>query len=99
MGDAQRAALVAVGQVEAEVAPVGEQLDDVADAAAAQDDHDLADAHAGQGLEGEVDHGSVVDGHEVLVGDLRQRIEARARAPGQDDTLHDTLPTPRRTTL
>ena len=76
MGDAQRAALVAVGEVQAEVVAVGEQLDDVADAAAAQDDHDLADAHARQRLEREVDHGPVVDRHEVLVGDLRQRVEA-----------------------
>ena len=45
MGDAECAVLVAVGQVEPEVLAIAEQLDDVADALAADDHHDLADAH------------------------------------------------------
>ena len=88
MGDAERAALVAVGQVEPEVGAVGEQLDDVADALAADDDHDLADAHAGQRLERVVDHRPVVDRQEVLVGDDRQREEAGRGAAGEDDAFH-----------
>ena len=50
MGDAQRAALVAVGQVETQLLAIGEQLHDVTDAAPAEDDHDLGDAHAREGL-------------------------------------------------
>ena len=46
VGDAQRATLIAVGEVQAEVMPVGQQLYDVTDAAPAEDDHDLADAHS-----------------------------------------------------
>ena len=42
MRDAQRAALVAVRQVETEVAAVPEQLHDVADAPPAENDHHLA---------------------------------------------------------
>ena len=45
VGDAQGAALVAIGQLQPEVPPVAQQLDDVTDALAADDDHHLADAH------------------------------------------------------
>ena len=99
VGDAERAALVAVGQIQAEVAAVREQLHDVADAAPAEDDHDLTDAHARQRLEREVDHGPVVDRHEVLVRHQRQRVEARPGATGQNDTLHGILPPSRCTRL
>ena len=84
----ERAALVAVGQVEAEVLPVAQQLDDVADALAADDDHHLADAHRGQRLDRVVDHRPVVDRQQVLVGDDRQREQPRGGAAGQHDALH-----------
>src|SRR5207244_8682424 len=70
--DAQRSALVAVREVEPEMVAVPEELDDVADALAADDDHDLADAHAGERLDRVVDHRPVVDGQEVLVRDDRE---------------------------
>ena len=89
MGDAQRATLVAVGQVEAELVTIGQQLHDVADAAAAKDDHHLADAHLAQRLDRVIDHRPVVDRQQVLVRDTRQRSEARAVAAGEDQSLHD----------
>ncbi len=89
MGDAEGAALVAVAEVEPEVLAIRQQLHDVADAAPTEDDHDLVDAHAREGLEREVDHGLVVDRQQVLVGDQRQRMQARACSAGQDDSLHD----------
>ena len=88
MGDAERPALVAVGQVEPEMRPVAEQLDDVADALAADDDHHLADAHPGERLDRVVDHRPVVDRQQVLVGDDRQREQPRGGPAGEDDALH-----------
>ena len=88
VGDAERAALVAVRQVEPEMRAVGEQLDDVADALAADDDHHLADAHPGQRLDRVVDHRPVVDRQQVLVGDDRQREQPGGGPAGEDDALH-----------
>ena len=88
VGDAERARLVAIGQVEPERGAVGEQLDDVADALAADDDHDLADAHPGQRLDRVVDHRPVVDRQQMLVGDDRQRVEPRRGPAGENDALH-----------
>ena len=88
MRDAEGIALVAVRQVETEVLPVSEQLDHVADALSADDDHDLADAHAGKGLERVVDHRPVVDRQEVLVGHDGQGKEPGRRTTGQDDAFH-----------
>ena len=88
MRDAQRAALVAVRQVEPEVPPVAQQLDDVADALAADDDHDLADPHARERVERVVDHRPVVDRQQVLVGDDREGEQPARRAARQDEALH-----------
>ena len=84
----ERAALVAVRQVEPEVPPVAEQLDDVADALAADDDHHLADAHRRERLDRVVDHRPVVDRQQVLVGDDREREQPRRGPAGKDDALH-----------
>ena len=51
-------------------------------------------AHARQRLQREPDHGPVIDGHEVLVRDLGERVEPRARAPGEDDAFHDAASLP-----
>ena len=88
VGDPERAALVAIGQVEPEMRAVTEQLDDVADALAADDDHHLADAHPGERLDRVVDHRPVVDRQQVLVGDDGEREEPRRGPTGEDDALH-----------
>jgi hypothetical protein len=84
MGDAEGAALVAVGQVEAEMFAIGEKLNHVTDALAADDNHDLPNAHTGQGGDREVDHRPVVYRQEVLVGDDGEWEEAGSCASRQD---------------
>ena len=86
--DAEGAALVAIRQLEAEVPAVAQQLDDVTDALAADDDHDLADPHARERVERVVDHRPVVDRQQVLVGDEREREQPARRAARQDESLH-----------
>ena len=88
MGDPERAVLIAVGQVETELIAVTEELDDVADALAADDDHHLADPHPGEGLDRVVDHRPVVDRQEVLVRHDREREQPRRGPAGEDDALH-----------
>ena len=92
MGDAQRAALVAIAQVKAEVLPVREQLYDIADTASAKDDHHLGDAHARECLQGEIDHRPVEDRQEMFVGDQRQWMQAGAVAACEDYAFHRHLP-------
>jgi hypothetical protein len=67
---------------------VGQQLHDVADALATDDDHHLTDPHPGQCLDRVVDHRPVVDRQQVLVGDDRQRVEAGRRPAGKNDAFH-----------
>ncbi len=88
MGDPQRSALVAVRQAEPEVLSVAEELHDVTDALAADDDEDFADPHPGQRLERVVDHRPVVDREQVLVRHDGEREQPRRRAAGEDDPLH-----------
>ena len=88
VGDAERAALVAVREVKPEMRAVAEQLDDVAHALAADHDEHLADAHRRERLDRVVDHRPVIDRQQVLVGDDRQRVEPRCSAAGEHDFLH-----------
>src|SRR4051812_42838278 len=88
VGDPVGAVLVAIRQVETEVRAVREQLNDVADALAADDDENLLDAHARQGLDRVVDHRPVIDRQEVLVRDDREREQSRRGPAGEDDALH-----------
>jgi hypothetical protein len=67
---------------------VAEELHDVADALAAEDDHHLPDAHAGQRVERVVDHRPVVDRQQVLVGHDGQREQPGRGAAGEDKALH-----------
>ena len=90
LGDAARLLLVGVGQlVDAVLVPVAEQPQELAGMRAAGDQHDLVDAARHHRLDRPGDHRAVVDRQQVLVGDAGQRVQARTRAPGQDDTLHD----------
>jgi hypothetical protein len=68
MGDAQSSALVAVSEMNAKMLAVGEKLHHVPNALAADDDHDLSNAHPRQCGDGVIDHRPVVDRQEVLVG-------------------------------
>jgi hypothetical protein len=88
VGDALRPALIAVREIQPEVLAVRQQLHDVTDALAADDDHDFADAHAGQRRDRVVDHRPVVDRQQMLVGDDGQREEAGGRAARQHEAFH-----------
>src|SRR5450759_799729 len=88
MSDTQRATLIPVREVEAEMLAVGEKLHNVADALAADDDHHLADPHSGQGGNRVVDHRPVVDRQQVLVRDDGERKKTGRRSPRQHKALH-----------
>ena len=85
LGDAAGLLLVGVAQaLQAELAPVAEQPQELAGVVAAGDDHDVVDAGLDQRLDRVVDHRLVVDRQQVLVGDAGQRVQAacRCRPPG-----------------
>ena len=92
VGNPQGAVLVAIGQVQAEMRAIGQELHDIADTLAAHDHHHLADAHPGQGRDRVIDHRPVVDREQVLVGDNRQREQAGGGSAGEDDAFHRWKP-------
>src|SRR2546426_7689754 len=73
---------------EAEVAAVAEETLERALVLRAGDDQDVADPGEHERRERVVDHGLVVDRNELLAHREREREEAGARAPGEDDPLH-----------
>ncbi len=88
-GDAPLALLIGVVQMpQAKVLAVAQEGQKIPGLAPAGDDHDLLNPGVDQGLDRVVDHRFVKNRQEVLVGDLRQRKEARAKSAGQDDALH-----------
>src|SRR2546427_134545 len=73
---------------EAEVAAVAEETLERALVLRAGDDQDVADPGEHERRERVVDHGLVVDRNELLAHREREREEAGAGAPGEDDPLH-----------
>ena len=65
-----------------------EQPQEVARGVTAGHDHDVAQTGAAERLERVVDHRLVVNRKQVFVRHLRQRTQARAEPPGEDDALH-----------
>ena len=89
LGDAARLLLVAVReQVEAVLAAVAEQAEELAGMRPAGDEHQLVDARLDERLDGVRDHRPVEERQQMLVRDPRERMEARAGAAGEDDALH-----------
>ena len=85
------AGLVLVGveePLDAVLVAVAEQRQERARVRPAGDEHQLGDAGADECVDRPVDHRPVVDRKQVLVGDPRERMEARAAAACQDDALH-----------
>ena len=82
LGDAARALLPAVLEI------VAQQSLEVVDVVGAGDEHQLDEAGSGERVDCPLHHGLVPDRQEVLVGDLRQRIEPRPGAAREDDSLH-----------
>ena len=92
-GDAAGPLLVGVGQlVDAVLAPVAQQAEELPGVGAAGHEHDLVDPRRDDRLDRPRDHGPVVDGQKVLVGDPGERVQAGSRAPGEDDSLHRVIP-------
>ena len=74
--------------------PVAEQPEELARVGAAGDEHQLGDARVDERLDRVGDHRPVVDRQQVLVGDQRQRMQARTGAAGQDHALERALHRP-----
>jgi len=64
------------------------QAEKIAGVLPAGHDQNVANACIHQRLQGIEDHGFVIHGQQVLVGDAGQRIQARTDAAGQDYSLH-----------
>jgi hypothetical protein len=86
VGDAERARLVAAGQVEPEVRAVGSSST-TSPTPFPRRHHDLADAHPRQRLDGVVDHRPVVDRQQVLVATIVRDAGSPSRPP--DDPFID----------
>jgi hypothetical protein len=77
-----------VGELQAPARAVAEQLAKARRVLRRGDDEDVADPGEHERAQGIVDHRLVVHGQQLLRDDLSHRVEARARAAGEDDALH-----------
>ena len=89
---AVRRRLLGVGQVHAVARAVPEQALEVGQVGRRGDDQDVPDARQHEGGQRVVDHGLVVDRQQLLGGHERERVQARARAAGEDDAFHIIRP-------
>ena len=88
LGDPTRLVLVPVEEaVDPVLVAVAQQTEELARMGPSGDEHELLDAGVHQRLDRPADHRPVVDREEVLVRDLGERVQARARAAGQDHAL------------
>ena len=89
LGDAPGAVLIGVAEpVDAVLVAVAEEAEELTGVGAPGDEHHLVDPGQHERLDGVADHGPVVDGQEVLVGDAGERVEPGAAASRQDDAFH-----------
>lgn len=88
LGEAVRRGLLGVGERDAEVGTVAQQALEVGQVRRRRDDEDVADARHHEDGKRVVDHGLVVDRQQLLAGHERERVQARARAAGEDDAFH-----------
>ena len=83
------ARLLGVGQVHAVARAVPEKALEVGEVGRRGDDQDVPDARQHEGAKRVVDHGLVVDRQQLLRRDERERVEASAGAPGEDNAFHE----------
>ena len=88
LGEAVRRGLLRVGEVHAVTGAVAQQPLEVWQVRRRRDDEDVADAGEHEGRQRVVDHGLVVDRQQLLGGHERERVQAGAGSPGEDDALH-----------
>ena len=89
---AVRRGLLGVGQVHAVARAVPEQALEVGQVGRGGDDQDIPNARQHEGAKRVVDHGLVVDRQQLLAGDERERVQARAGTAGEDDAFHMNCP-------
>ena len=92
LGQAVRAWLLGVGEVDAVARAVPEQALEVGQVRRRGDDQDVPDARQHEGGQRVVDHGLVVDRQQLLGGHERERVQARAGPAGEDDAFHNITP-------
>jgi hypothetical protein len=80
--------LLGVVQLDAELPAVAQQLAKARQIERRRDDEDLADAGQHQHRQRVVDHRLVVDRQQLLGDALRDRVQTRAGAAGENDALH-----------
>ena len=80
--------LLGVGEAHSEVRAVAQEPLEVGQVLWCGDDQDVPDARQHEGGERVVDHRLVVDGQKLLARHARQRVQAGAGAPGENDALH-----------
>jgi len=87
--DAAFAFLVGVvNAVQVKILAIGEETKEVAGILPASDDDDVLDARIHQCLDGVENHRPVVNWQQMLIGDTRERVQARTSSARQDNTLH-----------
>ena len=89
IGDAALALLIGVVQVsEPELLAIGKQAQEITRVLSASNQQDVADSGVHQGLDRVKDHGLVVDGKQVFVGDLGQGEQTASGSTGEHNTFH-----------
>ena len=76
----------------AEPAAVAQQAPELRAVLGRGDHQDVPDPGEQQRGQRVVDHGLVVDGHQLLADALRDRVQAASRAAGQNDAPHVFFP-------
>ena len=92
LGDAVRSRLLGVGKAHAEPLAVAQQAAELRQILRRGDHQDVADAGQHQGGQRVIHHRLVVHGQQLLGRRQRHRMQPRAGATGQQDTLHAAVP-------
>ena len=89
LGQSVRRGLFGIRETDAEVGPIPEEPLETGQVVRRGDDEDVPDPGHHQDGDGIVYHGLVVDGEKLLGHSLRNGIEARSAASGEDDSFHN----------
>ncbi len=92
LGEPVRRGLLGVGQLQAPLRAVAEEVAEHRQVARGGDDQDLADAGQHERRQRVEDHRLVVDRQHLLRHDMRHGMEPRAASARQDDAAHVDLP-------
>jgi hypothetical protein len=87
LGDAFGAGLFGVGEIDAKAGAIAKEILKTGEILGSGDEEDIADAGKHEGGEGVVDHGLVINGHELFTGDKREGMEACSGPTGEEDAF------------